>query len=169
MYKRQRFGWRTLTDHEKQASLNYYRELGRRMGIDGIPEDLDAFEQLNQDYEADHFRYAETNRRIGTATLDLLLGFYLPRWLFWAGRPVARALVDPPLLTAMGFAPAPRWLRVLLPALLRLRARILARLPERRRPRLLTQRQRPTYPEGYRIEELGTFRGTRDPKGRSRQ
>ena len=165
----ERFGWRTLTDHEKQASLNYYRELGRRMGIDGIPEDLDAFEQLNRDYEADHFRYAETNRRIGTATLELLLGFYLPRWLLWAGRPVALALMDPPLLTAMGFAPAPHWLRVLVPGLLRLRARILARLPERRSPRLLTQRQRPTYPEGYRIEELGTFQRTRDPQGRPRQ
>ncbi len=165
----ERFGWRTLTDHEKQASLNYYRELGRRMGIDGIPEDLDAFEQLNRDYEADHFRYAETNRRIGTATLELLLGFYLPRWLLWTGRPVALALMDPPLLTAMGFAPAPHWLRVLVPGLLRLRARILARLPERRSPRLLTQRQRPTYPEGYRIEELGTFQRTRDPQGRPRQ
>ena len=28
----ERFGWRTLTDHEKQASLNYYRELGRAHG-----------------------------------------------------------------------------------------------------------------------------------------
>ena len=102
----ERFGWRTLTDHEKRASLNYYRELGRRMGIDGIPEDLDAFEQLNRDYEAAHFHYAETNRRIGTATLELLLGFYLPRWLYWAGRPVALALMDPPLLAAMGFASA---------------------------------------------------------------
>ncbi len=165
----ERFGWRTLTDHEKRASLNYYRELGVRMGIQDIPENLDAFEQLNREYEAAHFRYAETNLRIGTATLELLLGFYLPRWLSWAGRPVALALMDPPLLTAMGFAPAPRWLRVLVPGLLRLRARILARLPERRSPRLLTQRQRPTYPEGYRIEELGTFRRTRDPQGRPRQ
>ena len=88
-------------------------------GIQDIPEDLDAFEQRDRDYEASHFRYAETNHRIGAATLEPLLDFYRPRSLYWAGRPVAHALMHPPLLTAMGFAPAPRWLR----------ARILARLP----------------------------------------
>ena len=66
--------------------------------------------------------------------------------------------MDAPLLTAMGFEPAPRWLRVLVPGLLRLRGRLLAHFPERRRPHLLTRVRRPTYPEGYRIEELGTFR-----------
>jgi len=37
-------------------------------------------------------------------------------------------------------------------------SRLLLRwFPERRKPRLGTQVKRPTYPEGYRIEELGTF------------
>jgi hypothetical protein len=63
----------------------------------------------------------------------------------------------------MGLPRAPGWLRVLVPGLLRLRARILAHWPERRRPHLLTQVPRPTYPKGYRIEELGTFRRTPFP------
>jgi hypothetical protein len=41
---------------------------------------------------------------------------------------------------------------------MKVRAWVLRRLPPRRAPRLRTQVRRPTYPEGYRIEELGTFR-----------
>ena len=66
--------------------------------------------------------------------------------------------MDPPLVVAMGFAPAPEWLRSLVATAMKVRARVLRRLPPRRAPRLLTQVRRPTYPEGYRIEELGTFR-----------
>jgi hypothetical protein len=127
------------------------------MGITDIPDNLASFESLNREYEANHFRFAESNRRIGTATLNLLVGFYLPRRLFWLGRPVAIALMDPRLLAAMGFTPAPRWLCVLVTSSLKLRARFLSLLPERTRPHLLTRVRRPTYPEGYEIEELGTF------------
>ena len=128
------------------------------MGIRDVPETLDAMMRWNRDYEAAHFRFSDSNRRIAEATTKLLLGFYAPRWLFWAGRPVIRALLDPPLLASMGFAPAPHWLQGLVMAALRMRARLLRRLPLRRTPRLLTQVNRPTYPDGYRIEELGTFR-----------
>ena len=75
-----------------------------------------------------------------------------------AGRPVVRALLDPPLLQSMGFDPAPKWLQGLVKTSLRMRATLLRRLPLRRNPRLLTKINRPTYPEGHRIEELGTFR-----------
>ena len=32
-----RFGWRRLTETERRASANYYRELGRHMNIKDIP------------------------------------------------------------------------------------------------------------------------------------
>ena len=58
----------------------------------------------------------------------------------------------------MGFAEPPLWLERLLTGALRTRAKILRMLPSRRRPRLITKRQRPTYPRGYQIDELGTFK-----------
>ena len=77
-----------MTRAERRAWFLYYRGLGERMGITGIPDDLDDMMRLNVAYEAKHFRFAETNRRISEATIRLLLGlFYLPRWLMWAGRP----------------------------------------------------------------------------------
>jgi hypothetical protein len=128
------------------------------MGIPRIPDDIEEFRRFNENYEASHFRFAESNKVVATATSDLLLGFYLPPWLLWAGRPVVRAIMDPSLVIAMGFAPAPAWLRSLVATAMKVRAWVLRQLPPRRAPRLLTQVRRPTYQEGYRIEELGTLR-----------
>ena len=152
-----RFGWRPLSDNERMAIFNYYRDLGMRMGISDIPEDMAEFETFNRDYETRQFRYADSNAAIGNKTLDLLLSFYLPRALFGLGRPGAYAMMDKPLLDAMGFPQAPPWLRWFFPATLRLRARVLKWLPKRRTPHLHTRVRRPTYPQGYRVEELGTF------------
>lgn len=153
-----RIGRRSMTEVERRAWFLYYRGLGERMGIQNIPGELAAIMRFNEEFEAANFRFADTNRQIGEATTDLLLSFYLPRCLFWAGRPGVRAFLDPSLLQAMGFRPAPGWLRGLLMTTLRMRARILRLLPTRHKPRHLTQIPRPTYPEGYRIDELGTFR-----------
>ncbi len=153
-----RFGWRALTQPEQLAMFHYYRELGSRMRIRDIPDGLAELERYNQDYEAQHFRYTPANQRIGAVTRDLLLGFYLPRLLVPLGRPVAHALMDEPLLRAMGFPRASAALRTLARGALKLRARVLRRCPDRRHPHLLTRVKRPTYPEGHRVEELGTFR-----------
>ena len=152
-----RFGRRPMTESERQAWFRFYRGLGKRMGIRDLPEELAELKRRNDAYERKRFRSAETNNRIATATRDLFLSFYLPRWLNWAGRPVINALLDTALLDSMGFAAPPGWVRHSVLAGLRLRARALRWLPQRRKPRRLTHLPRPTYPEGYRIEELGTF------------
>lgn len=154
----EKFGWRSLTENEKQAWFCYYRELGRRMGIREIAADRESFERYNQAYERDNFRHAVTNNEIGGVTRDLLLGFYLPRFLIPMARPFAHAVMDKPLLEAMGFANPPALLRGIATGALKLRGRMAGWLPARRRPRRLTEVRRPTYPDGYDIAELGTFK-----------
>lgn len=153
-----RFGWRSLRDNEKQGIFRFYCELGRRMKIAGIPADLASFAAYNQEYERQNFRYSEANVRVGTSTRDLLLGFYLPRGLWPLGNWLVYALLDDPLREAFGFPKAPSALQSGAIAALKLRSRLAFYFPERREPYSATQIQRPTYPEGYRIEELGTFR-----------
>ncbi|MBM3606418.1 MAG: DUF2236 domain-containing protein [Alphaproteobacteria bacterium] len=153
-----RFGRRPMTEHEKSAWFQYHRELGRRMGISDIPSDRDGLEAVNRDVEATRFRYADSNQAVGAVTRDLLLSFYMPRWLFGIGRPAAHAFMDAPLLQAMGFSMPPEWLRRFMMMAMGLRRAVLRRLPPRRQPRRLTEIRRPTYPEGHRVEELGTFR-----------
>jgi hypothetical protein len=153
-----RFGWREPTQAEKLGFFHYYRELGLRMDIREIPDQMSELERYNREYEAQHFRYAQTNSRIGSVTQDLLLGFCLPRFAIPIGRPVVHALMDEPLLQAMGFSRPPALLRHAVTAALTLRKLVLKHLPDRRIPHRLTEIARPTYPEGYRVEELGTFR-----------
>lgn len=146
---------RGFTDREIQAWTNYYVDLGSRMRITDLPSDFAGFEALNRDYESLHFQFAETNKKIADASVELLLGFYLPRALFPLGRPVIRAMMDDPLLEAMGYNPAPWFVKVMVRIALDLRAAVVRLLPRRRRPLLLTQRKRPTYPGGYLISQLG--------------
>ncbi len=153
-----RFGKRPMTPAEREASFLYYRSLGTKMGIHSIPESYAAMDSFNRRYEASRFRYAASNQEIGSLTRDLLLSFYLPKGLVRVARPAVHALCDPPLRKAMGFADPPAWLEKLLIGGLRARAHLLRWLPGRRRPRLITERQRPTYPAGYRIMDLGTFK-----------
>ncbi|MGI9281487.1 MAG: oxygenase MpaB family protein [Endozoicomonas sp.] len=152
----ERFGWRVLTNHEKQAWFNFYLAMGQRMKIQNLPESMDAFEQFNLAYEAKHFVYAESNHLIASKTKELFLGFYLPRGLFWLGSPFVNVLMDGRLQEAVGFKKPPKLCSVLLLSLLKARKLVMKGLPKRRKPSLLTTRKRPSYPMGYAIRDLGT-------------
>ena len=157
-----RFGYRAMTTVEIDASVNYYRALGKKMGISDIPQGFDAFNTYKNTYEANHFRYAPSNAEIANATRDLLLSFYLPQRLVPLGRPVVHALCDPRLRQAMGFADPPYWQEKLVAKTLKARAKLLCLLPARLRPRLISERRRKTYPQGYQIGQLGTFTKKQD-------
>ena len=144
-----------MVEQEKLAQYHYWRQVGQRMNIKDIPESFDTFEHYNIDYEREHFEYSEANRRIAIATRDLFLGWVLPKPLYGLGEPFIYAMLDDPLLEAFGFPRPSTRLRQLVYGLLRARAKMLRLLPERRRPKLRTGPRKPTYPEGYRIEDLG--------------
>lgn len=151
----ERFGWRPLLPQERLAAYYYWREVGRRMNIKDIPESYEAFERFNLAFEREHFAYAEPNRHLAEATRELFLSWFLPRPLHRFAEPLVAALMDDALLDAVGFERPPLWLRRFAEGALRLRARALRLLPPRRRPRLRTTKPTPSYPKGYRIEELG--------------
>ncbi|MFK7950890.1 MAG: oxygenase MpaB family protein [Saprospiraceae bacterium] len=158
IYWIEKYGWRKPTAIEKQAIFLFYREVGKRMGIKDIPNDYEVFEQFHHDYETKHFKYAATNKEISNYTMDLLLGMYLPKSLFFIGKPVAKALMDDKLLHAMGMQPVSKPMKIFVHGLMRLRANIVRLLPERKTPHLGTKVKRPTYPNGYEIKDLGTFK-----------
>lgn len=154
----ERFGKRAMSLNEIEASVHYYRALGEKMGIKDVPESFAAFETYQDTYENAHFCFAESNNEIGAVTRDLLLSMYLPKFLVPMARPAIYAFCDPALRQAMGFSHPPRWLERSLIVALKMRGKVLRLLPPRKRPRLLTKRKRATYPTGYKIGELGTFK-----------
>ena len=151
----ERFGWRPLLRQEKLAAFYFWREIARRMAIRDVPEDFEGLERYYHEFARQHYRFAPENRALAVATRDLLLGWYLPRFLWPLGRPFVHAMLDDELLAAVGLPRPHPLIRRLTEAAVRLRGRIAGRLPARRRPRLITRQRHPTYPRGYEIEELG--------------
>lgn len=151
----ERFGWRKLTEKEKLALFHQWRRFGALMNIKDIPPSYEALERYNRDYEAEHFRFSEDNHKLAVATRDLMLSWYLPRPLWPLGATLIHAVIDDPLLDAVGLPRPPRWARRLVERTLRARSLALRVMPGRRAPRLLTKEKNRTYPDGYRIDELG--------------
>jgi hypothetical protein len=150
----ERYGRRPLSDVEKESLFLFWRAVGQRMQIADIPADYEAFRKFNVDYERTHFRYSESNQRIGIATREMFVSWY-PRLLAPCVRQSIHTLLDEPLRRCFGFEdPTPLFGR-LVPVLLRWRGRLTALLPRRRRPRLRTQLRHRSYRDGYDIERLG--------------
>jgi hypothetical protein len=149
-----RFGWRPLIETEKLATFFFWREVGQRMAIRDIPERYEDFELFNVGFERERFAHTAAGARVAAATRDMFLDWFpgLPKRL---GRPLIYALLDEPLLDALGFPhPSPR-LRQTATAALRARSLAVRALPARRRPRLRTLERQRSYPSGYEIEQLG--------------
>ncbi len=151
----ERFAWRPMTRGEQLAQFLFWREIGRRMAIHDIPPTIEAFEQYNLSYERENFRFADSNHRVAAAVRDLFLSWLLPRSLWTLGEPAVYALMDERLLTACGFPQPSPAMRRAVEGAMRLRARTIRHLPARRKPRMRTRMKQPSYPEGYRIEDLG--------------
>jgi len=153
------YGWRTFSELETRASVAYHRELGRRMGIRDLPATWQDWERLLDDYESRHFGWDPGARRVADATLEHFTTFPLNRWLPSAlVRAAALALMDDPLLAALGCSRPPAPLRAVVRGGLKARARVVRWLPRRRRP--LYFRSQPVvrgYPDGYDVRQLGTF------------
>ena len=151
------YGKRPLTPHEVTASVRYYQTLGRHLGIKDVPADYRAFEELMDSYEAEHFAYDEGARRVADSTLALMQTFYArpvrrPAGLF------ARALMDQPLREAFRYDAPPVLVQRLSRAGLRARGVALRAFPARRDPKRIEDISWiRSYPDGYRLEELGTF------------
>lgn len=151
----EKFGWRQPTQHENLANYHFWCEVGRRMGIREIPASYEAFEAFNIAYERDHFRYTESNARIGMATVNIFVNWY-PAPL----RPLVRrgiyALLDEPLRQAFDFPRPNPFIKAGVTIALKSAAWVIRYLlPPRRKPYSFTQQPNRTYPQGYEIEQLG--------------
>ncbi|MDQ1633798.1 MAG: hypothetical protein QOJ32_607 [Frankiaceae bacterium] len=154
-----RFGWRKLTENEKVASANYYRELGRLMGIKDIPVTHQEFAASLDAYEREHFAFDEGGRAVADATLDLMTTFppndRAPRQLI---RRFSYALMDEPLLDAFHYPRPSAVERAVAAGAIKARSAVVRRMKPRTEP--FSVRDLPSirsYPDGYDVEQLGTF------------
>lgn len=152
----ERYGWRPVSEHERRAAYLYHRELGRRMGVRQWPGSYEEVAAFLDAYEAERFARTPGGVRTAVATRELFVSWF-PRPLAPLLRTGVHALLDPPLLAAFGFEPAPRWVVAAADRALRLRRHAVRALPPRRA--LKPARAHATvkgYRDGYVIEQLGT-------------
>ncbi|WP_127793846.1 oxygenase MpaB family protein [Agromyces sp. LHK192] len=151
------YGWRRQSRVEVDAAVHYYVRLGRLMGIRDLPETYEAFADLMDAYEREHFRPDRRTRVVADSTLDLLTTFY-PRPMRRVIRGFSIAILDPHLREALGYPAPSRLARGASVGALKLRGRVVSLLPARRRPQYARDLKRiRSYPGGYLVEQLGTF------------
>jgi hypothetical protein len=150
------YGWRRMSRHETVAGAVHHQTLGRHMGIQDIPGSYEEFESCLDSYEQAHFGWDEGARRVSDATLGLMTSWY-PRPLAPLLRTATLALLDDPLLRAFRYTPPSAATRACVRRAVRLRGRAVRLLPPRRAPHFARQnREIKSYPDGYRLEDLGT-------------
>ncbi|MEU0005904.1 oxygenase MpaB family protein [Streptomyces sp. NPDC006314] len=150
------YGWRRLSRHEIVASTEYYRTLGRHMGIPALPSTYEEFEALLDAYEQAHFGWDEQARHVSDATLGLMVSWY-PRPLAPLLRTATLALLDEPLLRAFRYPSPGASTSAFVRRAVRTRGRLVRLLPPRRTPHFARQNwEIKGYPNGYRVADLGT-------------
>lgn len=149
-----RFGWRKPTENERLAMFYFWREVGRRMAIRELPESIGEFERFSLEYEDKFFDFDERNQKVAKSTMEMMAG-----WFPLVFQPLVRVsltgMLDEKMCRCFGLRRAPWIVRGLLGFSLRVRGHALRFLPSRSKPRLRTEGQHRTYPDGYHLDKIG--------------
>lgn len=149
-------GWRRLTELEKQSATAFYAELGRRMGLEGVPATYAEAERFLDDYEARYLGPSPEGALLFDATVAAFES-RIPVRLRRFTRTILALMMDKPeVAVALGLKPAPLVLRVPFNAVLQLRA-LKARLrPLPTEPIFVPGRMNVVaYPDGYTLDQIG--------------
>lgn len=149
------FGYRKVCRNEEIALHKVWLEIGTAMHIKDIPPTFDALEEFHSNYEKEHFRYTENNKKLAISAENLMLGWIFPKMLFNVNRPFLHAVMEPHLLKALGLDEPPKALRVLVKQILRARSFAEALNPNREPFYRSTMNTYRHYKNGYSINELG--------------
>lgn len=96
---------RPLTSTESRARFVFWRNLGRCLGIDDIPDNATDLHEWMLDYERQHYHYTEAGGRVATALREEWTNHHLPTRLHPLGATVVDALLDPTLARTLRIAP----------------------------------------------------------------
>ena len=152
-----RFGYRKLCRNEELAGFYFWQEVGKRMGIQDIPTDIDTFRKFNEDYELKYFEYSPNNVKIATITENLMLSWFLPKSLYPLGRPFLHSIMEPSLLKAFQHPKPNPIVKFLAENTLRLRGNIVRFIPPRTQAfsRTGNNYKHDFYPNGYTMDDIG--------------
>lgn len=153
-----RYGWRDFTPKEKNAIYNFFASMGEAMKIKDIPKSLDDFWQWRLQYEATAQEFAPSNQAVTYGLINAAkpqVPFFLRPFI---PKILSVLFNDPSLSTVLGLPKAGLLSSILVNSAMKARA-LLARwiTPwdkiEFRSTKIYNSY--PTYPNGYKLSELG--------------
>jgi len=149
-------GWRPLSDVDKNASLNFYRQMGRLMNIKVLPETYSEAERILDDYEAANVVPSPEARTLGDSLMSVLRD-RLPGPVRPFARPLFTVLIDQPDVSrALGYSPLPAPAQASMRALGRFYGRVNRELAPSTEPVFEPgNKAGKAYPHGYTLDDLG--------------
>jgi ER-bound oxygenase mpaB/B'/Rubber oxygenase, catalytic domain len=152
----ERYGWRRLTELEKQAATDFYAELGRRMGLKGIPATFADAGRFLDEYEDRNMGPSPEGAMLLDATVGAFASRVPARLRRFTPTIMALMMDKPQVAVALGLKPAPWVLRVPFAAVLHFRALNARRLPLPTVPAFVPGKMSVVaYPDGYTLDQIG--------------
>lgn len=155
----ERFGWRQLTRTELDAWFAFWKRVGERMNIAGIPSTYADFDRFNRAYEVENFKLSDANRRVAQVNIEMMLQWF-PAPLTMLGRPFVTAPLEQRIIDALGFKRPGAWKQMLFHLVMAARAALIRLfLRPRRNPIFECDRELLTYGKrGFSFDDLGPSR-----------
>lgn len=151
-----RHAWRQSLDVEKQAAVDFFAELGTRMGLQDIPNDFAGAEEFLDSYEREYVAASPAGLSLMSSTLGVLRG-RLPAPVRPATELILSAMLEDERQSAALGLPQPKpFVAKMLAGLLKVKAAVSSRRPLRTTPRFRPGLSGSSqYPSGYALEDLG--------------
>jgi ER-bound oxygenase mpaB/B'/Rubber oxygenase, catalytic domain len=150
----ERYGWRAVTSKEREAVNLYYSQQTQAFGSrDPLPATYLKTKLLYENYLNENVHYAPQNERLGKA-ITAFLATLAPVPIRSLYRMILLAQLDDRVARACGIRPASRPIKWMAQTLLRRMGR-KDPIPDGA-PNQLEALIRRVYPDGYRINRLGT-------------
>ncbi|PYI39484.1 DUF2236 domain-containing protein [Arthrobacter psychrolactophilus] len=149
-------GWRAPTPTEESAATRFYRELGARMNIAGIPGTFEDAGKFFDEYERKNVAHSPGGAELMASTVQILKS-RLPV----PARPLAKTMLtamfdDDRLTDALGLPLATQLSKATLNAVLEARNTIHRRRPLNTKPHFVPGEEGSSlYPNGYRLDDIG--------------
>ena len=151
----ERHGWRRLTELEKRAATDFYAELGRQMGLEGVPATFAEAERFLDEYEDRNMGPSPEGAMLLNATAAAFARRIPARLRRFTPTILALMMDKPQVAVALGLKPAPAALRVPFNAVLRFRALKARRRPLPTEPIFVPGGSLSAYPDGYTLDQIG--------------
>ena len=149
------YAHRPFTEHEERAWFYFWRGVGERMGMTGLPHSKTELDAWIGEYEKKHVVYNEASARVAQATVRILEN-WLPERLRFAVQPAAAALLEQRARIAFGYKEPHPALTSSIKAIIKLHALVSRYVPITSYPNLLADLRTRSYGKVHApVEQLG--------------